>query len=792
MLSDIRIGVRMLLKDRGFTAAAVVTLALGIAATSTVFTLVNGLLLRDMPFADPKQLVEMTEVSYLDLRDWQAAARTFEGIAGVDQRAMNISDADYPAERVLGSYISANALTVLGRRPALGREFRADDDRDGAAPVVILSHDLWRARYRSDPAALGRTIRVNGTPSTIVGVMPDGFQFPMNARLWQPLAAMPAEWRSARDRRPLDSFGRLRRGVTVEQAQAELQSIVTRLAREYPDRNRDLRPAVAPYRAGIVSRTPAALIFLFMMGAVTLVLLIACANVANLLLARAAVRSRDVSLRMSIGATRWRIIRQLLVESMLLAAVSGAAALALSSVGIRLFSVALSQAGEEVPYWLAFPIDIRVFVFLASICLGTTVLIGLVPALQTARTNLVDVLGDAARGSIGHRRSQRWSGVFVVGQLALALVLLTAAGAVTRNLLALVHVDVGIPTSGLVHMAIELPASKYPSGEQRFLFYRQLDDRLAGSPDMRATLASAMPNADAEEGPIATANQPIAGESSRRGAARVTVGPRYFETLGIELLSGRLFGDGDSGRRAAIVNRRFVEVHLGDGVLPLGSQFRIPPDGEWLTVVGVVGNVRENSNGDGFEPVIYLPFGAMAPSHIEILVRSGSDLAQVASTLRTHVRALDLDLPLYDIRTVDDEMAISQWPQRLFGSMFAIFAGIAVVLAAVGLYAVTAYAASHRTQEIGVRVALGAQARQIWWLVTRRAGRQLAAGLVIGGAGAAAVGRVLPALVFGTSAGDALTLILVAALMVAVASVACFVPARRAMRLDPLAALRAE
>jgi putative ABC transport system permease protein len=791
MLNDIRIGARMLLKDRGFTAAAVLTLALGIAAANTVFTLVNGLLLRDMPFADPERLVEMTEVSYLDLQDWRAAARTFEGIAGVDQRAMNISDANHPAERILGSYISANAFTLLGRRPALGREFRADDDRDGAAPVVILGHDLWRTRYGSDPAAVGRTIRINGTPSVIVGVMPEGFQFPMNARLWQPLASMPAEWRNARDRRPLDSFGRLRPGVTAGQAQAELQGIVTRLAREYPDRNRDPRPSVAPYRAGIVARTPAAVIFLFMMGAVTLVLAIACANVANLLLARVAARSRDVSLRMSMGATRWRIIRQLLVESMLLALASGGAALALSSIGIQLFTRTLSQTAEEVPYWLTFPIDIRVFGFLATICLGTTVLIGLVPALQTARTNFVDVLNDAARGTIGHRRSQRWSGALVVSQLALALILLTGAGAIARNLLALMHVDVGVRTAGLARMVLELPVAGYESNERRLFFYRQLDDRLAASRGIRATLATAMPNEDAQEAAIVTGIQRTPDRPARRNTAVLTIGPRYFETLGIVLRSGRLFDTADSSRPAAIVNSRFVDVHLA-GVAPLGSQFRIAPDGDWLTVIGVVSDVRQNGNGDGFEPVVYVPLGAMAPAHIEILVRSDADLAQVASMLRTHVRALDADLPLYDIRTVDDEIAVSQWPQRVFGSMFAIFAGIAVVLAAVGLYAVTAFAASLRMQEIGVRVALGAQARQIWWLVTRRAGAQLLVGLAIGGAGAVAVGRVLPAVVFGTFAGDPLTLILVAALLVAVAGVACFVPARRAMRLDPVAALRAE
>ena len=563
-----------------------------------------------------------------------------------------------------------------------------------------------------------------------------------------------------------------------------------RLAREYPDRNRDLQPPVAPYRSGIVSNTPAAAIFLLMMGAVTFVLLIACANVANLLLARAAARSRDVSLRMSLGATRWRIVRQLLAESFVLAIVSGAAALALSSIAVRMFAVALSRAGEDVPYWLQFPLDLRVFAFLAAVCLDTTILVGLIPALQTARTNLIELVGDASRGTIGHRLSQRWSGVLVVGQLALALVLLTGAGAITRNLLALVYVDVGVPTSDLVRMSIDLPAARYASSEQRFLFYRQLDERLATSPGVHATLATAIPNGDAGEVAIVTGDQPLVDQSSRRGTARVTVGPRYFEALGVGLVRGRLFNDGESSG-AAIVNRRFVDVHLGGGAA-LGSQFRIAPEPEWLTVIGVAENVRQNRNGDGFEPVVYLPLGANAPARMELLLRSETDVARVAAALRVQVRSLDVDVPLYDIRTVDEEIAISRWPQRVFGTMFAIFAGVAVVLAAVGLYAVTAYGASRRTQEIGVRVALGAQARQIWWLVTRRASKQLAAGLVIGALGVLAVGRVLPAVLFGMSAADPLTIDAVAGLLLAIGIAACVIPARRAMRLDPVAALRAE
>jgi predicted permease len=792
VLQDLRLAVRMLAKDRWFTLAAVAVLALGIAATNTVFTLVNGALLRDMPFDDPDQVVDLGSVSYLDLQDWRTGVQTFDDVAATAERFMNVSDDEIPAERFRGAYITANGFALLGASPALGRHFRPDDDRIGAEAAVMLGHHVWRTRYGSDPAVVGRAIRVNGAPAVVIGVMPEAFEFPLNARLWLPAATLPPGERDDRAVTALNGFARLRAGVTREQARAALVAIAGRLARTYPDERRNPRPAVEPFRSGIGD--PIVGMMAAMMGAVIFVLLIACANVANLLLARGAGRSREVSVRMSIGASRWRIVRQLLIESLLLALVAGVVALGLASASITVFWKVVSTVADPPPFWLRFPIDGTVFAFLAVVCLGTAILFGLVPALQTSRTNLVEVLNEAGRGSTGHRRSRRWTGALVVGQLALTLVLLTGAGLMMRNLLTMVRTNAGVDTSRLVRMGIDLPASEYSTPDERRAFYAQLTDRLAGTPGLQATLASNTPLSPAAEGRVLFEGGAEPPLEQRPRTSLVTVGRGYFETIGAAMIRGRSFAgdDGLPGREAAVVNQRFVDAYL-EGGDPLGRRIRLAPEAAWMTVVGVAANVMQRATeSGGFDPVVYLPFTANPPVRTNILVRSDGDVARVASALREQVRALDANLAIYDIRTVDEQLAMSRWGQRVFGSMFAIFAGIALLLAVVGLYAITAYSVAQRTQEIGIRLALGARARQVWWVVTRRASAQLAAGLLLGGAGSLAVTRVLPAFLAGTGGGRPATLLVVSLLLLGAGLAACFVPARRAMRLDPVAALRQE
>ena len=804
---DLKHGARLLVKDWGFTLAAVATLSIGIAVNMLVFTLINGALLRDLPFAEPDRIVEIrvfhrdrpqeptSGASYLDVRDWRDAVQAFDGIGAADEQTMNVSDEAHAAERFEGAFVSWDAFALIGVRPVLGRDFRADDDRVGATPVVMLGHDVWRSRYDSDALIVGRTIRVNGVPSVVVGVMPDNFGFPATAELWQPLALLSAEERDDRRYRAFDAFGRLRAGISLEQATADLGRVMNGLAAQHPETNKETEPRLAPFRIGVGG--PIRILFGTLLGAVVFVLLIACANVANLLLARVAGRVREVSVRLSMGASRWRIVRQLLVENLLLAALGGACGLALSVGGIRLFwSVAQDT---HPPYWLRFPFDLRVFGYLAAVCLGTTILFGLLPALQTARTNLVEVLNDATRGSTGGRRGRRWSGALIVGQIALTLILLSGALAVVQNAVALTSQEAGVDTARLLRLRIDLPATSYAMPEQRVSFYRRLEDRVAGGAT-RVALANVPPLAGGRRRAVELTGQPAG--VTRPAATQVTIGDRYFDTIGARPVRGRQFvrGDGEPGRGTAIVNERFAamffpgedaigqRIRLADPVRP--GQAPANP-GEWLTVVGVSQNVRQRPGPDmGFDPVVYVPFTSDVVWNMNVLLRTDGDMATAAAALRAQVAAIDPDLPLFDVRTVDDLLTFQNWGQRVFGTMFGVFASLALLMAAVGLYAVTAYGVSQRTREFGVRMALGAPALHVAWLVARRSSWQVAVGLLLGALGAVAVSRVTPAVVSASRAGDPAFLAGVVAFVIVVAAFACLVPARRAVRVDPVVALR--
>ena len=801
---DVRLAARLLIRDRSLTFAAVAALALGIAATTTVFTIVNAVVLRDMPFDEPDRIVELGTrvprgnrgVSYPDLLDWRERTRSFDGIAAFAQTTMNVSEETIAPERFQGTYISANAFGLIGHQPILGRRFSPDDERSGAQAVVILGHDAWKNRYRSDPAVVGRTIRVNGVPSVVIGVMAERFKFPFSADMWQPITLLPVERLQGRETRTMGAVGRLKTGVTVEQALDDVGLVMAALAREYPATNVDVGGRVSLFRLG--ANDQISLVMFTLLGAVASVLVIACANVANLLLARAMDRTREVSVRMAIGASRWRIIRQLLVESLLLATTAGAIGLALSVAGVRLFRNAVTGTGE--PYWLDFTMDLRVFAFFALACLGTAVIFGLAPALQTANTRLSETLNESGRGTAGTRGARRWASALVVVQLALAPVLLSGAGLMMRTLLESYRTDVGITTAGLVRVRLSLPDQEYPDPARKAQFYRQLEERLAAAPNLKAALASTAPQEGAAFREVSFDGRSEGAAGTRPIAGMMTIGLRYFDTLGVSLLRGRDFtsADGGTSETPGIVNARFVEMHFAD-TDPIGRRIRLWPAGgpvegpEWVTVIGVAPNVRQRDvDGGDFDPIVYVPYASNPLTFTSILVRSPSDLSLVASQLREHVQAMDPDLPLFEIVTIDELLAEDRWPFRVFGSMFTVFAVIALVITAVGLYAVTARSVSQRTREIGVRMALGAEAREVWWIVTRRVSIQIAIGLAIGMIGALGVGRLLQGTLVRVSPTDPITMIGVPALLVMVGLLASLVPARQAMRLDPVAALRAD
>jgi predicted permease len=798
--NDITVGARLLAKERSVTVLAAVALALGIAVNTTVFAVSSRISLRDLPLEAPDRLVALNlriadnprsnfALSSPELMDWQAAStRTFTGIAGFSEQTMNVGEPGRPVERLIGSYISANAFALLGSRPVVGRDFRPDDDRPGADPVVILGHATWRTRYASSPDAIGRRLRVNGIESTIVGVMPEGFGYPINSALWQPLALLPDAVRRSRQDRPLLAFGRLAPGATSDQAASELGAVAAALARQYPDTARDLVPRVRSQREFYIGPQWAILLSALTLAA-SFVLLIACGNVANVQLARGGRRGHEMAVRLALGAARWQIVRQFLVESVLLAGVAGGLGYALSELGIRLF--ARATAVGNAPFWIRFTFDWPVFVFLVVVSLGTAILFGLAPALRSARVNLLGALGDASRAVTG-ARTRRWTAALVVTQTAMTVVLLACAGLTLRNLAALVRLDPGVETADVVRMRLDLAASQYADRERRASFYRQLDEQLDVAFGARATYASVSPLGGAGVRPLSVEGRPLVGNAAPV-VSNVAVGPRYADALGIRTLRGRALVATDAD--VVVVNERFAAIHFPDGDT-VGARIRLDatpaiPASGWLTIVGIVSNVRQRvTEGDAFDPVVYTSYGGAPVPWAIVLVRSGTGAAAAAARLRDAIGRIDPDLPVFDVTMLDESLAADRWPSRVFSGLFAILAAIALVLAVVGLYGVTAYAVSQRTREIGVRMALGARAADVLALVTGRVAAHVAIGVLLGLGGALAAGRFMQALLTQVSGSDPATFAGITCLLLLVAAAACTIPGRRAMRLDPVAALR--
>jgi predicted permease len=812
---DVRFAARLLVKDKWFTLVAVLALALGIGVNTTVFTFVNAVLIRGLPIEDPDRAMAVDSldpvrnddmgVSYLDFRDWRDATRTFESLAAYTSTTANVSDEGRLPERFSGIYISHNGFKIMRQRPVAGRDFLPEDDRPGAAPVVLIGFGMFQNRYGSNPNVIGRAVRINDVPATIIGVMPEGFKFPQNADLWLPLSSVANLEQQKRNSRGLQVMGRLAPGMSREQAQSELINIGRKLSADFPETNKDVQPRVLTFNEQM-NGGPIRVVFLSLMGAVAFVLLIACANVANLLLSRSTQRGREISVRISLGASRWRVIRQLLIESVLLALISGAIGLAISLVGIRLFDQATQDVGR--PYWIQFTIDRAVFGYLALVCLGTGILFGLAPALHISKTDVNEVLKEGGRSGTAGVRARRWTSTLIVAELALTVVLLAGAAYMMRNFVTMYRLDVGIDTSKLLVMNLTLPERKYPALEQRLAFYQQLEDRLkANARSESVTITSHPPLQGGFQRKLTLDGKPLEQGQQAPDVTMVTVDPKYFGTIGVPLVRGRGLTDEDgmTGRESAIINQRFAQLHFPNQdpigrriVLSIDLQGGAAPAGGIplslaATVIGIAPNVRQRGiQLPDPDPVAYLPFRTDPRAFMTLLVRSSGDPNAMAPILREEVRAIDADLPLYGIRTMDQMMAEQRWPFRVFGTMFAIFAFIALALSAVGLYAVTAYSVTQRTQEIGVRMALGAQSNQVTWLFLRHSFVQLAIGLTIGVAGAYGVARLFEStdLLVQTTSSDPSVIIGIALLLAVVAVAASLWPASRATKLDPLVALR--
>jgi putative ABC transport system permease protein len=804
LLQDVRFGFRFLRKSPGFTAVIVLVLALGIGANTTVFTLVNAVLFKGLPFTHPEEIMHLScnnlpkgrehlGVSYPDYRDWRAQTKSFKDLAAFDMKHFNVSDNAAMPQRFFGARVSSNTFALVGERPILGRDFLPADDQPGAPSVCIIGYGMWKTRYGGDPSIIGRTIRLNEVPALIAGVMPEGFRFPLNQDIWLPLA--PTGIYEKRDSRELIAFGRLRDDVTLASARAGMDTLAARLEKEYPASNQGVRAVVKPYNDAF-NGGQVRILFLALMGAVAFVLLIACANVANLLLSRSLARGREVSIRAALGASRWRVLCQLLVESILLGLIGGVAGLAISFWGVRMFDLVV--ASVDKPYWIKFTMDYRLFAYFAAISLLTGVLFGLAPALHSAKVDINEALKEGARGSGGSSRMKFFSGALVVGELALAVVLLSGAGLMPRSFLNIYTLDLGVRKDNLLTMRYILAEAKYPNAVARLRFNERLLDGIRATPGVEAAaVASNLPMEGSFGWRYEVEGDATLPREKLKSASGVIVTPEYFRASGVRVLRGREFTqlDGLAGSEAAIGNERFAREHWRGGDA-LGKRLRlVKDDGQkpWLTVVGIVPQIRHNDpSAVETDALIYVPLRQDTASGVAVIARTKVPPSSLAAAFRKQVQKIDENQPVSDLRTLGERLAEQRWPYRVFGTLFAIFAFIALVLASVGIYAVMSYSVSQRTQEIGVRMALGATRGNVLRLIFAVGLRQLAIGLTLGLAASFAVTRVLKGLLVQITPTDPLTFVTISVLLCAIAALACWIPARRSMRIDPMIALRYE
>jgi putative ABC transport system permease protein len=806
---DVRDAFRTLRRSPGFTAVAVGMLALGIGINALVFTVTNAVLFKGFPLVDRNdRIVYMTTLrsggpSYPDFEDWRTQAHSFEGMAIVHGVQQTFSDQSGFPETYYTTEVSADTFRLVGQRPFLGRGFTPSDETPGATPVAILRYSFWERRYGKDQAILGRLVQINGVATTVIGVMPRGFSFPQNQDLWVPLIPT-AEVRKRDNHNNWFVFGRLAAGVTLEAARAEMTGIGRRLEDAYPLTNKGLPLTLYRFHEFFIGEK-ATVIYQAMWGAVAFVLLIACANLANLLLARALKRSREISVRIALGAGRGRIIRQLLVESVMLSALGGFFGFWIAKSGVRLFALFATGAGlsEQIAGdWfdriLDYSMDYRAFAYLAAISIGTGLLFGLAPASRLSKLDVNATLKDGGRGASGGGRGKRLSGLLVVAEMALAVVLLAGAGLMVRSFLKIYTADLGFRTDGIVAGLFSLPGARYPTPEAQIAFFDRLKVRLESIPGVESVAIGSLPAVGSGRAVYELAGDAPVDASQRPTLFTSTIGPDYFRTLGVPLVAGRDFSDAEraSGLQAVIVNQQFASQRW-PGADPLGKRLRLfrgQSPGVWLTVVGVASTIAQN---DPLRPemnaLIYLPYRQAGRASMWALARSRVPLGSLATAFRSEVHAIDPALPIQlGPFLLADRLAERYQYRALSGILFMVCAAVALVLASIGLYAVIAHSVGQRTQEIGIRLAIGATARDIRALVFAQGMAPLGIGLAIGLALSLAVGRLMEAQLIDVSPADPLTYAIAVAVLISSAALGCLIPARRAMRVDPVVALRHE
>ena len=813
LIKDLRYGMRGLVKQPGFTAVAVLSIALGIGVNITIFSFVNAALFRPLPFSEPDRLARVWDgnsVSYPDYIAYRDGTTAFSGLTAYAQRPMSLT-VNGQSNRVWSEFVSGNYFDVLKANPALGRPFLEEEDRLGANPVVVISNSLWRGSFNSDPSVIGKSLSLNQRPYAIIGVMPEKFVGATVISvpdLWVPLAMEPVANPGSRtltspDEGWLMMLGRLRPDANIGAAQVEVETIAARLHHARRERNSGPESpggrtvAVLAARGLMVppqGRTPALMVVGVLMAVVGLVLLVACANVANMLLARAVKRRKEIAVRLSLGAGRWRITRQMLTESLLLSIIGGGVGLLVALWGTTLLAVLLPQSFSVNAITPDLTPDVRVFAYALLLSLATGVIFGLLPALQSSKPDLVTALKDETiRLGVTRRLTPR--NLLVVTQIAVSVLLLVMAGLFIRNLRNTQHAEPGFSTDAGLMASFDLGLAGYNDAQGK-LFQRQLLERLRASAQVRsASYAETVPLGDGgSTSPLYVEGEATPDRFDESSLVQhTTVATDYFKTLGIPLVRGRDFNDSDtaSSTPVVIVNETLAQRLAPDGNA-IGKRFRMDSQGAYLEVVGVARDIKYHQLAEAPLFFGYRPMSQRYRAVLTLHVRTAGDPSSVISQVRSDVKALDPDLPLTDVKTMQEHMRLPLAPAKLFASLSSAFAVLALLLAAIGLYGVMAYVVGSRTREIGIRMALGAQIGGVRKLIIGQGMRLALTGIALGLIVAFAATRVLTSLLYGVSATDPITFIGVAVLLAGVALFACYIPAQRATKVDPLDALRYE
>ncbi len=801
ILQDLKYSLRTIAKSPGFAIVAILTLALGIGANTAIFSVVDAVLLRPLPFKDSSQLVLLREtyksvgnvsVSYPNFLDWRQQSHCFAAMSVINNRGFNLSGVAQP-ENIGGYAVSPNLLALLGVRPVLGRDFLPTEEKPGTAPVILLSYQLWQTHLGADPAVIGRSITLDGRSFSIVGILPPTFRLFDRTDVIVPIGVFAGDMTDRGERGDMDVVGRLSSGIALSQSAVEMNTITARLAAQYPQTNHGFGAHLESFRVAFTGDTRLAVLILF--GAVVFVLLIACVNVANLFLVRGAARAREIALRLSFGASRARVIRQMLTESFLLALLGGVLGVILGAWGISGLGYLLPADSLQT---MGVRMDLSVFLFAAAVIVLVTFAFGLIPALQATRPDLHETLKAGGRSATSTSAQHRLRGALAIAETALALVLLVGAGLMLKSLYHLIQVSPGFQPARVLTMEMDLRTDQYSKDPVILNFWQQVLDRVRTIPGVdSAAVGTVVPlTGNHSRADVTIEGLPLPGPGEYPHPDYHIISSAYTSAMGIPLLRGRTFTDGDNENAPSVglVNATMARRFWANGD-PIGKRIlRGHPgdDEKWVTIVGVVADNKLYGLDNPARLEVYYPYRQLPRGDMNLVVRSAVDPASLTSAIRAAVAAIDKDQPIFAVHTMQKLVDDSISTRRLTLVLLGTFSALALVLAAIGIYGVMAYTVALRTQEIGIRMALGAQQKDVLQLVLGQGARIACIGVAIGLAAAAALARLLSSLLFSVSASDPITFVAVAALLVAVALLACYIPARRALRIDPIIALRDE